>query len=47
VPGGGLEKVADKTLSASLLYPTGGKEAIATAFQILNKESFFIDKKFE
>lgn len=41
--GGGLEKVADKTLSASLLYPTGGKEAIATAFQILNKESFLRD----
>ncbi|RXF70555.1 helix-turn-helix domain-containing protein [Arcticibacter tournemirensis] len=38
--GGGLEMVADKTLNASLLYPTGGKEAIVTAFHILNKEPF-------
>jgi len=38
--GGGLQMVADGVLNASLLYPTGGKEAIATAFQILNKFSF-------
>ena len=37
---GGLQMVADKTLDASLLYPTGGKEAIVTAFRILNKEPF-------
>jgi signal transduction histidine kinase/DNA-binding response OmpR family regulator/ABC-type xylose transport system substrate-binding protein len=38
--GGGLELVSNKVLDASLLYPTGGKEAIATAFNILNKEPF-------
>jgi signal transduction histidine kinase/AraC-like DNA-binding protein/CheY-like chemotaxis protein len=38
--GGGLQMVADQVLNASLLYPTGGKEAIAIAFQILNKEPF-------
>ena len=39
-PGGGLQLVSDKILDASLLYPTGGKEAIVTAFRILNKEPF-------
>ncbi len=38
--GGGLQMVADRVLDASLLYPTGGKEAIVTAFHILNKEPF-------
>ncbi|UIR54684.1 substrate-binding domain-containing protein [Sphingobacterium sp. SRCM116780] len=38
--GGGLEMVSSKVLTASVLYPTGGKEAITTAFKILNKESF-------
>lgn len=38
--GGGLQMVTDKVLDASLLYPTGGKEAIVTAFKILNKEAF-------
>ena len=38
--GGGLQMIADKTLDASLLYPTGGKEAISLAFRILNKEQF-------
>jgi signal transduction histidine kinase/CheY-like chemotaxis protein/ABC-type xylose transport system substrate-binding protein len=38
--GGGLQMVADKKLNASLVYPTGGKEAIVTAFKILNKEPF-------
>ena len=38
--GGGLQLVSDKILNASLLYPTGGKEAIVTAFHILNKEPF-------
>jgi signal transduction histidine kinase/AraC-like DNA-binding protein/ABC-type xylose transport system substrate-binding protein len=38
--GGGLQMVDDKLLNASLLYPTGGKEAITTAFHILNKEPF-------
>jgi signal transduction histidine kinase/DNA-binding response OmpR family regulator len=39
-PGGGIEFVADKILNATVLYPTGGEEAIQTAFKILNKESF-------
>jgi signal transduction histidine kinase/DNA-binding response OmpR family regulator/ABC-type xylose transport system substrate-binding protein len=39
-PGGGLQLVDSKTIDASLLYPTGGKEAITTAFRILNKEPF-------
>jgi len=38
--GAGLESVRNKSLSASLLYPTGGKEAINTAFAILNNTSF-------
>jgi signal transduction histidine kinase/AraC-like DNA-binding protein/CheY-like chemotaxis protein len=38
--GGGLQMVANKTIDASLLYPTGGKEAIITALRILNKENF-------
>jgi signal transduction histidine kinase/AraC-like DNA-binding protein/CheY-like chemotaxis protein/DNA-binding LacI/PurR family transcriptional regulator len=38
--GGGLQMVASKTIDASMMYPTGGKEAITTAFRILNKESF-------
>ncbi|WP_238387847.1 substrate-binding domain-containing protein [Pararcticibacter amylolyticus] len=38
--GGGLEMVSGKMLNASLLYPTGGKEAIVTAFRILSKEPF-------
>ncbi|MDB5012913.1 MAG: histidine kinase [Daejeonella sp.] len=39
-PRGGLQMVADKSLNASLLYPTGGKEAIRTAIAILDKASF-------
>jgi signal transduction histidine kinase/AraC-like DNA-binding protein len=38
--GGGLQMVASRTIDASLVYPTGGKEAITTAFRILNKEAF-------
>jgi ABC-type sugar transport system substrate-binding protein len=38
--GGGLQMVADKKISASLLYPTGGKEAIVTAIKILGSERF-------
>jgi signal transduction histidine kinase/DNA-binding response OmpR family regulator len=45
--GGGLEMVAKKKLDASVLYPTGGKEAIVTAFHILNKEPFFRDNTLE
>ncbi|WP_246269495.1 substrate-binding domain-containing protein [Pedobacter panaciterrae] len=38
--GGGLNLVSNKTLTASVLYPTGGKEAINIAMRILNRESF-------
>ncbi|MEO3405589.1 substrate-binding domain-containing protein [Mucilaginibacter sp. CAU 1740] len=38
--GGGLGMVSDKIIDASVLYPTGGKEAMSTAFRILNKEPF-------
>ncbi|QIL37983.1 substrate-binding domain-containing protein [Pedobacter sp. HDW13] len=39
-PGGGLQMISDKKITASVLYPTGGKEAINIALRILNKESF-------
>lgn len=38
--GAGLEMVSEGIIDASILYPTGGKEAISTAFKILNKEPF-------
>jgi len=38
--GAGLALVGDKTLTGSLLYPTGGKEAINTAFAILGNKAF-------
>ncbi|MNX33121.1 Sensor histidine kinase TodS [compost metagenome] len=38
--GAGLEMVSSGVIDASILYPTGGKEAINTAFKILNKEPF-------
>ncbi|SMD16118.1 hybrid sensor histidine kinase/response regulator transcription factor [Pedobacter nyackensis] len=41
--GAGLEMVGNGLLNASVLYPTGGKEAISTAFKILNKEPFSKD----
>lgn len=37
--GAGLDKVQDHTLTASILYPTGGSEAIRNAWSILNKEA--------
>ncbi|MCQ6960754.1 substrate-binding domain-containing protein [Mucilaginibacter aquariorum] len=37
--GGGLEMIANKAINASALYPTGGKEAVQTAFRILNNEN--------
>lgn len=36
----GLQLIENKVIDASLVYPTGGKEAIATAFHILNNEPF-------
>lgn len=38
--GGGLQMISDKKITASVLYPTGGKEAINIAFKILNKQPF-------
>ncbi|MFL5742984.1 MAG: substrate-binding domain-containing protein [Flavisolibacter sp.] len=38
--GAGIEFVSNKILDATLLYPTGGEEAIQTAMKILNKEPF-------
>lgn len=40
LPDNGLKYVANNIIDASMLYPTGGKEAIRTAFSILNKEHF-------
>jgi len=38
--GGGLQMIGSRVIDASMLYPTGGKEAITMAFKILNKEPF-------
>ncbi len=37
-PDGGIQAVKDGKLKATVLYPTGGDEAIKLALQILNKE---------
>jgi len=39
-PDGGIQLVSDKILQATFLTPTGGEEAIATAFDILEKQPF-------
>lgn len=39
-PGGGTQMVSDKIITATLLYPTGGEEAIQVAARILNKEEY-------
>jgi len=39
-PGGGIQFVSDSVLQATILTPTGGEEAIRTAFKILNKQPF-------
>ena len=39
-PDGGIQLVSDKVLQATFLTPTGGEEAIATAFDILNKQPY-------
>lgn len=38
--GCGMQFVSDKMITATMLYPTGGQEAIQVALQILNKENF-------
>lgn len=37
-PNGGIQMVKDGMLEATILYPTGGEEAIKLALQIINKE---------
>jgi signal transduction histidine kinase/AraC-like DNA-binding protein/CheY-like chemotaxis protein len=37
--GGGLQMIDSRVIDASVLYPTGGKEAVSTAFRILGKET--------
>ncbi|QDA58950.1 substrate-binding domain-containing protein [Hymenobacter jejuensis] len=39
-PQGGIQFVQDKILTATLLYPPGGEEAIRTAMRILRKQPF-------
>ena len=39
-PGGGIQFVSDRILQATILTPTGGEEAIQTAFKILNKQPY-------
>ena len=38
--GGGLQMISNGLINASMLYPTGGKEAIATAMKIMDKIPF-------
>ncbi|MCW3111283.1 MAG: monosaccharide transporter substrate-binding protein family [Segetibacter sp.] len=38
--GCGMQFVSDKLITATMLYPTGGEEAIRIALKILNKEDF-------
>ena len=40
LPSTGLKFVSDKTITATMLNPTGGEEIIRTAVKILNKENF-------
>ncbi|WP_082684875.1 substrate-binding domain-containing protein [Hymenobacter sedentarius] len=39
-PQGGIQLVQDKVLTATLLYPPGGEEAIRTAMKILQKQPY-------
>ena len=40
LPNAGMQFVAGKKITATMLYPTGGEEAIRIALKILNKENF-------
>jgi signal transduction histidine kinase/DNA-binding response OmpR family regulator len=40
LPNAGMQFVAGKKITATMLYPTGGEEAIRIALKILNKETF-------
>ncbi|MBH8570575.1 substrate-binding domain-containing protein [Microvirga sp. STS02] len=46
-PGNGLQLVEDGVLNATMLYPTGGEEAIRTALHILRHESFAKENMLE
>jgi len=46
-PGNGLQLVEDGALNATLLYPTGGEEAIQTALRILRHEPFAKENMLE
>ena len=43
-PNGGMDLVQRKILETSILYPTGGKEAISVAMRIINKKN--VDKDY-
>jgi signal transduction histidine kinase/DNA-binding response OmpR family regulator len=45
--GCGMEFVAEKIITATMLYPTGGEEAIRLAMKILNKEPFSKENKLQ
>jgi signal transduction histidine kinase/DNA-binding response OmpR family regulator len=40
LPDAGMQFVSGKIITATMLYPTGGEEAIRTALKILNKQPF-------
>lgn len=42
-PDGGMKMVSDKIITGTLLYPTGGEEAIQIAAKILNREEYTKD----
>ncbi|MBH8560003.1 substrate-binding domain-containing protein [Hymenobacter sp. BT442] len=46
-PGNGLQLVEDGVLNATMLYPTGGEEAIRTALHILRHEPFAKENMLE
>lgn len=45
--GRGMQFVTDKIITATLLYPTGGEEAIQIALKILNKEEYKKDNSLQ
>jgi ABC-type sugar transport system substrate-binding protein len=45
--GCGMEFVSEKMITATMLYPTGGEEAIRLAMKILNKQPFDKENKLQ
>jgi ABC-type sugar transport system substrate-binding protein len=45
--GMGLDMVINKELTATILYPTGGKQSIKTAINILNNQNFDRENQLE